>query len=366
MINYCKGCGVALQTSNPKEIGYVLPTHLHTQRCQRCFKINQYSEFQKVDINNEKLFEMIQHYNPQKDVITLVVDLSDLVETCLFELADMLKMHKTIVVVNKIDIILSDMRHYEIWEDYLQNLFDKHGIEVAAFFFVSAKEQLGIKRLIRYFYQLPLHQIRIIGCANVGKSSLIQALFHDSDVPETIMPTIFMTPGTTLEELEIQWGAYKIYDTPGIMKPQQLTYYVKNKDLKEILINKAIKPKNYHIYEPQTFFIAGYAQINVYPKDTNTITFFCANNLPIHRKKITNDDAFFQQHIGELLSPPSLINYRENEQIQKRQLHTMEIKRNKQDVVISGLGWISLNKKEVNLEIITVDGVKVYQQHAIV
>ena len=82
---YCAGCGVLLQTEQTKEKGYVLTQHVDTGRCQRCFKINQYSEFQKVDIDNEKLYQMIQAYNPETNQLVLVVDMLDMIETCLFD-----------------------------------------------------------------------------------------------------------------------------------------------------------------------------------------------------------------------------------------------------------------------------------------
>ena len=82
---YCAGCGVLLQTEHPLEKGYVLTQHVDTGRCQRCFKINQYSEFQKVDIDNEKLYQMIQAYNPETNQLVLVVDMLDMIETCLFD-----------------------------------------------------------------------------------------------------------------------------------------------------------------------------------------------------------------------------------------------------------------------------------------
>lgn len=365
-IAHCRGCGVMLQTIDVDQAGFIREAHQEKGLCQRCFKITQYSDFQKVDIDNSKLFTMIKNYNPQNNLLTLVVDLTDFVETCLFELAPLLQAYRVIVVVNKIDVILADMRRYDLWEAYLQELFAKHQVVIEQFFFVSAKEMLGVKRLIRYLEQQPLPNIRIIGCANVGKSSLIQALFKDAKIETAILPTIFMTPGTTLEELQIPWQQFMIYDTPGIMKPEQLTYYLPNKMIKEIIIQKPIRPKNFHIYEPQTFYIGGYAQVNILPQDTNSITFFMNNNVTIHRKKYVVDEQFYQKHVGTLLVPPYKDGYQKITALADKQTHQLDITRSKTDVVISGLGWFSIHHKNTMVDIITVKGIKVYTQNSII
>jgi len=363
----CRGCGALLQTSDEHAVGYINVRHLENGLCQRCFKIKQYSEFHYVDIDNEALVELVSGYNKEQDLLCLVVDLSDLKGTALLELANTLQGHRLIVVVNKIDIILRAMRRYDLWEAQLKSLFDKHRIVVDAFFFVSAKDQLGIKRLIAYYAASKYDKIKIIGCANVGKSSLITALFNDSELSEqSIMPTVFMTPGTTLQELCVPWKRKYVYDTPGIMQHGQLTYYLSPQAIKSIAISKPIHPKNYHIYEPQTFFIGGYVQVNVYPKTTDTVTFFVHSTVPIHRTKIARDDTFYQRHLGVLLSPPTTADLAQNERLFVRTQHNFELQQKKRDIVIAGLGWVSLKEGGTFVEVFAPEGVHVYEQEAIV
>jgi hypothetical protein len=363
----CKGCGVMLQTTEPEVVGYISVQHLEKGLCQRCFKIKQYSEFHYVDIDNASLVQLISGYDKEKDLLCLVVDLSDLRGTALLELAKSLQGHPLIVVVNKIDIILRQMRRYDLWEAQLASLFETHGIVVEAFFFVSAKAQLGIKRLIAYYEASKYDKIKIIGCANVGKSSLITALFNDSEANTTaVMPTVFMTPGTTLEELSVDWRMKRIYDTPGIMQAGQLTYYLTPQAIKAIALHKPVKPRNYHIYEPQTFFIGGYVQVNVYPKTTDTVTFFIQSNVPIHRTKLARDDTFYQRHVGTLLSPPTTADLARNERLLLRTQHNFALKQQKRDIVVAGLGWLSLKAGGASVEVLAPEGVHVYEQEAIV
>lgn len=366
MKRFCQGCGIQLQSDDPVAPGYVQAEYLTTGLCQRCFKIKQYSDFQKVELDNTKVVELIEKDSAQNELLTLVIDLSDFVETCLFELAASFRSRKLVVVVNKIDILAKDLRHYDLWKTQLMALFTEHDLYVEAFFFVSAKQQLGMRRLIAYYEMQSEQAIKFVGCANVGKSSLIQALFRDTTYEQTVMPTIFMAPGTTLDVLQIPWGTKTLYDTPGVMKPTQLTYYLNVQALKRVSMQRELRPKHYQIYEPQTFFIGGYAQIDLHPETTNTVTFFVPQAVKIHRKKLVQDDAFFQMHQGKLLSPPTKSDLRANEQLLERAKHRFVLERPKRDIVIAGLGWFSVKKAHARVEVYAVAGVHVYEQAALV
>ena|GEM_PF-2345657 len=366
-IKKCKGCGTLLQITNEQTVGYVQKQHLNTGRCQRCFRIKQYSDFQKIDINNQELLVMLERFVQERATILHVIDITDLLGTCLFEMKHFIGNHKIILVVNKIDVISRKMRRYDIWYDYIQTVFKAQKIPIEEIFFVSAKEILGIRILLEYLEEFENNnEIKIVGNANVGKSSLIQAFFQEQQLDLHDAPTIFATPGTTINELVVPLKTLTVYDTPGIMQPKQLTYHIPTKMLKPVLINNVIKPKNYQIYEPQTFYIGGYVQINIKVRNNNTITFFCSNPLPIHRQKYTDNDEFFLKHYGSLLSPPIAEELTKVPHLLERTSHRFLIKRNKTDIVISGLGWISVNKKAVDIEVIVPKGVYVYKQNALV
>jgi len=362
----CKGCGAKLQSEQQDAVGYIDPKHLGRGLCQRCFKIKQYSEVHTVPIDNEKLIQMIEAYDKKRDLLTLVVDLSDIGQTALLELAQTFSGRKLVVVVNKIDIILRDMRHYEMWERHVKALFQGQDIVVDQFFFVSAKAQLGIKRLIDYYETTDYDAIRVIGCANVGKSSLITALLNETGDEPVVLPTIFMSPGTTLEQLRVPWGRKDLYDTPGIMKPTQLSYYLSPKGIKTIALTKAIRPKHYHIYEPQTFFIGGYAQVNVYPAQTNTVSFFVSDTVPIHRKGLVTDNTFYEKHVGALLSPPNKDDLAYNETLLIRAEHRFDLTKGKRDIVISGLGWVAFAKGSTSVQVSVPKELAVYEQAGLV
>ncbi|GBU10516.1 ribosome biogenesis GTPase YqeH [Erysipelotrichaceae bacterium] len=364
---YCKGCGIALQSSNSEGLGYILEKHIEIGKCKRCFRIQQYSDFQVVDIKNEELYEMMDAIVATDAYIIHMLDITDLLGSAIFEASASLKKKPCLIVVNKIDVIDRNMRRYDHWHEYCSEIFAKHGIKVKDILFVSAKEILGIQFLLKYLKKeagnKPIH---IIGSANVGKSSLIQAFFQENGLETKQTPIISPIPGTTLKALEIQCSDFTLFDTPGIMKPQQFTYHLQPSALKEVTLLKQIRPRNYPIYEEQTFFIGGYAQINIKPKGTNSVTFYMNQQLEIHRRKTAGSDDFFKTHLGGILSPPYAENGVIDEKFFNRATTIIKVKQAKTDIVISGLGWISIKNSDVEVEVITLPKVMIYKKNALV
>ncbi|MGL5042858.1 MAG: ribosome biogenesis GTPase YqeH [Culicoidibacterales bacterium] len=363
----CRGCGITLQTADETAVGYILEKHLKNQKCQRCFRIQQYSDFQVVDIQNEALYTLIDNIAMDDSLMIHMLDITDLLGSSLFELASSLRKKPIIVIVNKIDVIPKAMRRYDIWYQYIQESFKMHEIEVLDIFFVSAKENLGIRFFLTYLEEFASDKaVKIIGSANVGKSSLIQAFFREQNLSTSVAPIISPIPGTTLNELEITCEKITLYDTPGVMKPQQFTYHLPPKFLKEITLLKPIRAINYPIYEPQCFFVGGYVQVKITPAGNNSITFYFNQQLPIHRRKVEASDQFFAEHIGSLLSPPTADLLEISPQLRKHVLTKIVTKRDKTDIVISGLGWISIKSRDAVVEIWTLPKVLVYKKNALV
>ena len=76
----------------------------------------------------------------------------------------------------------------------------------------------------------------------------------------------------------------------------------------------------------------------------------------IHRTKLSNADELYKNHLGEMLSPPS------GESLEKLPpfvRHEFSIKKEKTDIVISGLGWITIQHPNVVVAVHAPRGVDV-------
>ena len=81
-----------------------------------------------------------------------------------------------------------------------------------------------------------------------------------------------------------------------------------------------------------------------YQGERSSFMIYVSNDLQIHRTKLENADTLYENHLGKMLSPPS------GESIEKMPplvRHEFSIKNEKTDIVISGLGWITIQHPNV-------------------
>ncbi|MBO1913823.1 ribosome biogenesis GTPase YqeH, partial [Microvirga sp. 3-52] len=71
---------------------------------------------------------------------------------------------------------------------------------------------------------------------------------------------------------------------------------------------------------------------------------YVSNDIEIHRTKLSNADALYEKHVGVMLTPPS---EKSLEKLPPFVRHEFSIKNSKTDIVISGLGWITLQRPGV-------------------
>ena len=107
---YCKGCGIKLQNENILKEGYV--TNLDNDLCQRCFRIANYGEYQKVTKSNEEFIEILKNVSKTKDLVLHIVDLVNL-DNDLKEIKKYIN-NKMILVLNKKDALPKSIKDEKI------------------------------------------------------------------------------------------------------------------------------------------------------------------------------------------------------------------------------------------------------------
>jgi ribosome biogenesis GTPase YqeH len=206
--------------------------------------------------------------------------------------------------------------------------------------------------------------VYIVGCTNVGKSTFINQMIKMFGGNTEQLITTSHFPGTTLDMIDIPLDdGHAIYDTPGIINHHQMAHYIDKQELKVITPKKEIKPMVYQLNVGQVLFFGGLGRFDFVKGERTSFTCFCSNELRIHRTKQEKADELYQNHVGELLTPPGPTS---KESLPPLVKHTFHIKEKKMDIVFSGLGWVTINGTNIQVEGYAPKGVNVTIRESII
>ncbi|NLC95760.1 MAG: ribosome biogenesis GTPase YqeH [Bacilli bacterium] len=348
----CIGCGSILQTENSNQVGYIPPHKLTEDAdeilCQRCFRIKHYRDLPDIELNHEDFVKILNDIAKTDALVINVVDLFDLTGSLIHGIHRYIGNNDLILVGNKRDILPKAINNDKI-KNWIRKIISDYGYQVKDIILISSKRGDGIDELFTTIEKYRKDRnVYVIGCTNVGKSTLINAIIKRFTPITKDVITASIYPGTTLGLIEIPLDDnHFIIDTPGIINHHQYAFYLDKNHLKHILPDREINPKVYQLNPRQTLFIDGLARIDfVSGKRTSFVCHF-SNAVKIHRTKLENADNLFAKHLGELLSPPTKEEY---EKLGKYVKYEFKTPKERSDIVISGLGFISL--KDENLKVV--------------
>lgn len=330
MVKKCVGCGAVMQHSDALKEGYIAEDkYEEASICERCFRIKNYGDYKAIIKDNNTFINILKSIN-KTDLVVLVMDLFNMPENI-----DIIKeniSNPLLLVLTKRDILPK-----VIFEERLLNYIDKYDINTVDRIVVSSDNNYNFDDLIfKIRTNKTSNNVYVIGFTNAGKSTLINKLIYNySDQKPTI--TTSMLPSTTLNSIEIKFNDNMTFiDTPGLLSEGSLENIVDVKTLKKITPKQEIKPITYQIKSKQYIIIDDLVKLEL---ANNNITIFMANN-------IKKDRYYKDKEISDLVT--KVISVNKNE-----------------DIVISGLGFIKVTKKEV-IKISVPENVKVYTRESLV
>ncbi|MBG9982577.1 ribosome biogenesis GTPase YqeH [Aerococcaceae bacterium DSM 111020] len=342
----CIGCGAEIQVEEPEEKGYLPLSAFEKGKekgefyCQRCFRLRHYNELQDLDISEELFLDRLNLIAEDDAFVIQVIDLFDIEGTVISGLERFIQGQPYIVVGNKLDILPKSVKENRI-RHWLKEQLYINGLHPEEVILLSATKQSTLETLISIIEkEIHHHNIYIVGVTNVGKSTLINQLIQYYGGEANIITTSNF-PGTTLDLIEIPLtDNNSIIDTPGIIRQSQAAHLVSRQSMQKLLPTKPIKPRTFQLNSNQSIFFGGMAWLDFVKGDKTAFTFYVNNDLYLHRTKTENAENIYQEHIGELLSPPM-----KHEVDDYPELTSIDIQLNaEQDLVISSLGWVTVNK----------------------
>ena len=358
MKNRCEGCGIKIQTTNPLMPGYI-DSSVYLKNpdnflCQRCFNLKHYNITTESKIDENKFYENIKKINKKEALIVYLVDLLDLEGSLVENINDLFPNQKILMVVNKIDLFNSSIKPTRI-KNYITLMLKEKGIKVSSIQVVSCLKEQDVIRVFNEIVRLRNdNDVYVFGMTNVGKSTFINELTHLTLDKSTNITTSNL-PSTTLDFIKIALpDKTYLYDMPGIINPNQFTYYLDKDTINKVLPKKVIKPKVFQLNPNQSIFVGGFCWFNYLGEDKITLVTNFSNELVIHRTKLDNANLFYEAHKDDLLIIP---NNSEREKLGKLKKVSFDFD-GKVDVCVSGLGFISLHGKG-KVEVNTFEVIKV-------
>ncbi|MGE8206169.1 ribosome biogenesis GTPase YqeH [Heyndrickxia sp. NPDC080065] len=361
----CIGCGITIQTENPKGLGYAPQSSLEKETiiCQRCFRLKHYNEVQDVSLTDDDFLKILNGLGTVDGLIVKIVDIFDFNGSWLPGLHRFVGKNPILLIGNKEDLLPKSVKRPKLI-NWMKQQAKQLGLAPVDVLLVSATKGHSIDEAMEAIDKYREGKdVYVVGCTNVGKSTFINRIIKNVTGENDVITTSHF-PGTTLDMIEIPLNdGNALIDTPGIINHHQMAHYVDKKDLKVITPKKEIKPTIFQLNEQQTLFFGGLARLDYISGGRRSLVCYLSNELKIHRTKIENADQLYENHVGELLQPPRKDGI---EEFPKLIRYEFMIKEAKTDIVFSGLGWVTVNEPGAKVAAYVPKGVNVMLRNSLI
>ena len=364
----CTGCGMELQFEDEKKEGYVPEEKFIMEGdllCQRCFKIKNYGKNSVNNFKSEDYSKEVLNSVKKSDIILPIFDIIDFEGSFTEEILDYLRDYRSIVLVNKTDLLPGFVHTTEI-ADWIKDRLAEEDIVPENIAFISAKSKYGINGVIRKIKSIfPDKKVKavVLGASNVGKSSVINLLLGKNKI------TTSKYSGTTLKSInnKIPDTDITITDTPGLIpKEKRLSDMISVETGLKLVPSGEISRKTFKLEEGQVFMFDAFCRFKVKENKTKKndtaeekkykpiFSVYSSKNVKFHVTKEERVEELLEGDFFDVLKGEEKKKYFENEFVTFK----TTVKEN-EDLVISGLGWINVKRGPLAIELTVPKGVKV-------
>nr|GEV88735.1 GTP-binding protein brassinazole insensitive pale green 2, chloroplastic [Tanacetum cinerariifolium] len=287
---------------------------------------------------------------------------------------------RVVLVVTKIDLLPSSISPTG-FEHWVRTRARENGAtKLTKVHMVSAFKNWGLKGLLDDMTSLAGQRghVWVIGAQNAGKSTLINAMAKCVGGKMSVL-TEAPVPGTTLGIVRVEGvlpGQAKLFDTPGLLHPHQITSRLTREEQKLVHITKEMRPRTYRVPTngdlEYSIHVGGLMRLDVEQASTDSmyVTVWASPRLPLHMGKTENASAMIEDHFGNQLQPP--IGKQRVKELGKWVRKEYEINgkwwdSNCADIAAAGLGWFSIGiKGKAKLSVWTYEGIDVTLRNALI
>lgn len=187
---------------------------LQTLTCQRCHFLKNYNLSLQLKVDPKEYVQMISSIQDKLALAILMVDLVDFPCSIWPQIVDILGPNRPVFVVgNKVDLLPQDSKRYL---DHVRGCLEQSLIDsglaannIKHTCLISAETNYGVEDMITSLHDVWGHKgdVYLVGCTNVGKSTLFNALLRSDYCKAKARnlirrATASVWPGTTLRMLK--------------------------------------------------------------------------------------------------------------------------------------------------------------------
>ncbi|MGI6142492.1 MAG: GTPase [bacterium] len=342
-------------------------------RCRRCYRILHYGQRDEGGGSREDHLAAIRRGIREAGLVVMVFDLVDFEGSWSEEINSLVGTKPLLAVLNKSDLLPRQVKpeEAEIWAG---NRLQELGREPVAVIPVSSTRGWGIKRLLGGISaQLGnMGKAVLVGATNVGKSSLLNALerragegVQRKGQGHKLSPVLTTSPypGTTqdLVLVDLPTAGCLLIDTPGLSQPGRLSDILCPDCSRRLIPAGELSRKTYKVSPGQTLLFGGLARYTIVAGAPRPILIaFAAREVVFHVTKRERVDHILTNHSGEWLVPPC-----KGCRVQEWEEKALTAQEG-QDIVVPGLGWVTVRRGPVELEVAVPKGVKVKVRPALI
>ncbi len=363
----CKGCGLTLQSNDPKIEGYIPYEKLISNDeiiCKRCFRLKHYGE--NLEKEEDKLSYQIEVKKAIKeaDIVIPIFDIIDFESSFTTEIIDLLEDKTILAVINKIDLLPKYIHVAEI-SKWVKYYFSENNVYPEDIAFISAKNRYGVNGIFRKIQYIAKNilkknldsniKIAVIGVSNVGKSNLINLLLEKN------ISTVSKFSGTTKKMLvnkkKTKEYMLTIMDTPGLIPDGRLSDLLNSDISYKLVPSGEISRKTYRLKEKQVFMFENlaYFEIKNIPENKSgaIISAYASREVKFHITNMEKAKGLLKNGFFNFLDEENYNKYFSNEFIKK----DFVIEEN-EDFVFAGLGYIEVKRGPLEISAYYPKGVK--------
>lgn len=370
----CKGCGINIQSEDKNKEGYVPSSKLietNNIYCMRCFRLQHYGE-NISEVKDKSIYaNEVNKAIKNADLIIPIFDIIDFESSFSYDILDYLKDYRSMVVINKIDLLPKHVHPSKI-ANWVKDRLLEEDIVVDDIAFVSAKSKYGINGILKKIRLLAKKVLKknnikvvIMGISNVGKSSILNLLINEDKA------TVSKYSGTTIKNInnKIRYEdiTISIIDTPGLIPDGRITELLEADTAIKLTPNSEILMKSYRLNKEQYFMFSNLCYFKLIEAKNYSgneiipiINVFTSKNIELHQTNSTKYQELLFSNFFKLMNDKEAKKYNSMEFTKK----VIELNE-ENDIVIKGMGWFNIKKGNMLIEIISPKDVDVLTRNSI-